>query len=341
MKKGMTVVIAAMFLVLVCGAAFAAGAKEIHKSFEGVKSISLATVSGDCVVKTHASGEVLVDLEYDVEPEGSLEYKMNVRGGKLVLEEDWENRHGSSMRGDVMWTITLPEGMDIKFSTASGDLSVTGPVGRVKASTASGDIEIVDAKGDIDVSTASGDVHLKNVVGEKEVSTASGDIRIEDSKDDIHLSTASGHIEAAGVEGDVKMSTASGEIDITDAKGAFELSCASGEITAKGITIDGESGFSTASGSVKIVLAATSEYDLNLSTASGDVTLDYNGTPVKGYFEFEARKRMGHIRSPFSFENEEEYERDGRTFERKSFSVGGKSPSIYLSTASGSIVLKK
>ena len=63
MKKGMTVVMAAMFLVLVCGAAFAAGAEEVHKKFEGVKSVSLSTVSGDCVVKTHKSGEVLVDIE--------------------------------------------------------------------------------------------------------------------------------------------------------------------------------------------------------------------------------------------------------------------------------------
>ncbi|RJR27214.1 MAG: hypothetical protein C4574_06485 [Candidatus Latescibacterota bacterium] len=341
MKKGMTFVISAMFLVLVCGAAFAAGAEEVHKKFEGVKSVSLATVSGDCVVKIHTSGEVLVDLEYDVEPEGSLKYRMDVRGGKLVLEEDWESKRGSSMHGEVLWTITLPEGMDLKFSTASGDLSVTGPVGRVKASTASGDIEIVDVKGDIDVSTASGDVLLRNAAGEKDVSTASGDIRIENSYDDIHASTASGRIEAVGSEGDVNLSTASGEIDIADSKGAFNLSCASGEITAKGITIGGESNFSTASGSVEIVLAATSEYDIAMSTASGDITLNYNGKPVKGYFEFEARKRRGRISSPYDFENEEEYERQGDTYVRKSFSVGGKSPSIYFSTASGSIVLKK
>jgi Toastrack DUF4097 len=341
MKKGMTVVMAAMFLVLVFGAAFAAGAEEVHKKFEGVKSISLGTVSGDCVVKTHKSGEVLVDLEYDVEPEGSLQYRMDVRGGRLVLEEDWESKHSSSMHGEVLWTITMPEGMDLKFSTASGNLSVTGPVGRVKGSTASGDIEIVDAKGDIDVSTASGDVLLKNVAGEKEATTASGDIRIENSSDYLHAATASGGIEVIGSEGDAKLSTASGEIDIADSKGAFDLSCASGEITAKGITIGGESNFSTASGSVKIVLAATSEYDITLSTASGDITLDYNGKPVKGYFEFEARKKRGHISSPFSFENEEEFEQHGDTYVQKSFSVGGKSPSIYFSTASGSIVLKK
>ncbi|MCU0638393.1 MAG: DUF4097 domain-containing protein [Candidatus Krumholzibacteria bacterium] len=367
MKKGMTIAVAIIVLALVSTAAFAtgersvrkAGGEEVHKTFAGIKSVDIGTVSGDCVVKTHKSGEVIVDLYYDVEPEGSLEYKMNDRGGKLVLEEDWRNSRSHSMSGEVVWTLTLPEGMDIEFSTASGDLtltgplgdieastasgdiSVTGPVGTVDASTASGDIEIENATGDIDVSTASGDVTLINVVGKKDVSTASGDIRIEDSKDDIDLSTASGEITAKNVEGDMEMSTASGEIGISGAKGAFKLSCASGEITADEITIAGESIFSTASGSVRVLLAATSEHDLTLSTASGDVILEYGGNPVKGYFEFEARKRHGRIVSPFDFDNEEEFEQNGDTYVRKSFAVGGKTPSVFLSTASGRVELKK
>jgi len=143
------------------------------------------------------------------------------------------------------------------------------------------------------------------------------------------------------VDGDIHMSTASGEIEVTDSKGIFELGCASGEITAKGITVEGESNFTTASGSVIVVLAEASEYDLSLSTASGDVTLDYNGNPVKGYFEFEARKRHGRIVSPYDFDDEEEFEHYGELVVRKSFSVGGKTPAISLTTASGRVELKK
>jgi DUF4097 and DUF4098 domain-containing protein YvlB len=139
----------------------------------------------------------------------------------------------------------------------------------------------------------------------------------------------------------VNISTASGEIEISNAKGYFELSCASGEITAKGIKVEEESSFSTASGSVEVILAETSEYDLRLSAASGDVTLDYNGNPVKGYFEFEARKGRGRITCPFDFEDEEEFEQWDQTYVRKSFSKGGNDPEIHLSTASGKIVLKK
>lgn len=367
MKKGMAIAAAIMVLALVSTAAFASserpakkgGGKEVHKVFEGIKSVDLGTVSGDCFVKTHKSGEVVVDLYYDVEPEDCMEYRMNERGGKLVIEEKWDGWGSDCSSVEVIWTLTLPEGMDFEFSaasgdlnlegplgdidasTASGDISVTGPVGKVDASTASGDIEIENANGDMDVSTASGEVVLINVVGKKDVSTASGDIRIEDSKDDIDLSTASGEISAKNVEGGMHMSTASGEIEITGAKGAFGLSCASGEIKATGITVAGESQFSTASGSVMVVLAATSEYDLALSTASGDVTLDYAGNPVKGYFEFEARRGHGRIVSPFDFDNEEEFEHHGDMYMRKSFSKEGNTPSVFLKTASGRVELKK
>ncbi len=319
MRK-MMIVAAAMVLLLACGYPLAAGGKEVHKEFDGVKSIRLGTVSGDCVVKTHRLDKVIVDLFYDVDPEGSFDYRIDERRGKLIIKEKWR---GGSSGGEVIWTLTVPENAEIDFSTASGDLEVTGPIGEIDASTASGDIELEDVRGDVEISTASGEVTITKGDGEIKISTASGDV------------------EGVGVAGEVHISTASGEIDISDSRGIFELSCASGEITADGITVEGSSNFSTASGSVKVVLAKTSEYDLSLSAASGDVTLDYNGNAVKGYFEFEARKRRGRITCPFDFDGEEEYERWDETYVRKWFSRNGDDPEIYLGTASGKIVLKK
>jgi DUF4097 and DUF4098 domain-containing protein YvlB len=338
MKKEMTIAFSAMILVLAVSFSFAAGGEEVHKTFDGVKAISLKTVSGDCIIKTHRSDEVVVDLFYDVQPKDAFTYEFDERRGKLIIRERWEGR---STSGEVVWRLTVPEGAEIEFSTASGDLEATGPLGSVEASTASGDIDVDDVSGDLEISTASGDVSIANADGEKDISTASGDIHIEKSGGEVDLSTASGDIEAVGLEGELDFSTASGEIEVTGSRGIFELSCASGEVTAKGITIEGESSFSTASGDVEVILAGTSEYDLELSAASGDVTLDYNGSPVKGFFEFEARKGRGRIKSPFDFDEEEEFNKHGQTYMRKSFSMKGTTPEIRLSTASGSIVLKK
>jgi DUF4097 and DUF4098 domain-containing protein YvlB len=320
MRKRMPIICLAASLALICSFPLAATEKKIQKEFDGVKSLKIGTVSGDCIIKTHRSDKVIVDLVYDVDPEGHFDYRIDERNGKLSIKERWS---GGSTSGDVIWTLTVPEGAEIDFSTASGDLEVTGPIGEIDASTASGDIE------------------LENISGEIEVSTASGEVTISKGDGDVKISTASGDVECTGIKGEMRISTASGEIEISDSRGEFELSCASGEITAKGITIEESSNFSTASGSVEVILAKTSEYDLSLSAASGDVTLDYNGNTVKGYFEFEAKKSRSSITCPFDFDEEEEFEKYGKTYVRKSFSRSGDEPEISLSTASGKIVLKK
>lgn len=337
MKKGMTVVVLTVILLLSWSYSMAADQSELHKRFDKKDSVELSTVNGDCIIKSHSSDEILVDILYDEDLEDVVEFKFRERSGSLIMSEEWRHYRG----GDITWTLTVPVGTEIDFSTASGDLRASGVSADIEASAASGDIEIEKAKGEIEISVASGDVYISDANGEIEISAASGDIEIENSGGEIELSTASGDIEASGLDGEIDLSTASGEIEIYDSRGIFDLSCASGEINAEGIKIEGMSEFSTASGDVEVVLAESCNYDLDLSAASGDVVLDYHGNELKGYFEMEARKHKGRIECPFDFDEEEEFERNGTTYMRKSFSRGGDSPEIRLSTASGKVKLKK
>jgi DUF4097 and DUF4098 domain-containing protein YvlB len=355
MRKARTVAVSCLILLLVCVYADAGLGKEVHKTFDGIKAVELSSVSGDCIVRTHSSKEVIVDLIYDVDPESAFTYEFRESGSTLIIKERWK---GTSS-GEVSWTLTVPADTEIEFSTASGDITASGLSADFEANTASGDVDVRDMGGDIDISVASGDIVLVNAKGEVDISTASGDISVENCGGnvelstasgeisakkcggDIELSTASGDIEAVGLSDEIELSTASGDIEISDSKGTFDLGCASGGIKAKGITIMGASEFSTASGEVLITLAETSEYDLELSSASGDVVLDYNGKPVKGFFEFTANKRRGRIACPFKFDKEEEFEEHGETYLRKSFSMKGDAPMIHLSTASGKAELKK
>jgi DUF4097 and DUF4098 domain-containing protein YvlB len=342
MLKGIRVTILALVVLIVSGYAGTAVAEDVREAFDGVTKVELSSVSGDCIVMTHRSDEVIVELFYDVKPEGSFEYEMRKSGKTLVIKEKWGRggRH-KNMSGDVSWTLTVPADTEIEFSTASGDITASGLTKSIEASTASGDIDLKDMEADIDISTASGSAELVNLKGNIDISTASGDIDIEDSSGDIELSTASGDIDATGVSGEFDLGAASGDISISDARGIFDVGCASGDIDATGVTIEGSSEFSTASGDVEVSLAVTCEYDLELSAASGDVVLDYNGNKVKGFFEFTAHKRRGKIVCPFDFDEEEEFEQNGETYVRKSFSRGGDTPEIELSTASGKAVLKK
>jgi len=336
MRRGM--IVAALTLLLAVGLTETLSAKELHKTFSGIKAVELSTVSGDCVIQTHTSSEVIVDVMYEVDPEGALEFEFKESGKTLVIKEKWQR--GSS-RSDVEWTLTVPADTEIEFSIASGDITASGLTGGIDASTASGDIDLSDMKGDMEISTASGDADLANLQGDIEISTASGDISVENAGGKIELSTASGDIEAEGLRDGIDLSVASGDIEISDSKGAFDISSASGDIDAKGIVITGDSDFSVASGDIELVLAKTCGFDLELSSASGNVVLDYGGNEVKGFFEFTAHKRRGKIVCPFDFDNEEEYEEHGETYVRKSFSKGGDTPRIELSTASGKAVLKK
>jgi DUF4097 and DUF4098 domain-containing protein YvlB len=304
---------------LAAGGIFAQEKAEVHKTFEGKRLIRIQTTSGDCAIIKGTSNKILVDLVYSVEPKEAFTPEINEAGDVLKLRERW---HGSSS-GEVSWTLTVPPKTEIEFSTASGELSIKEMNSSIEAETASGNITVENSDGNFEFSTASGDVILDNTKGEFEISTASGDI------------------EANNIEGMIELDTASGDIDVKDSKGSFELSCASGDIDASNILIEGESSFSAASGNVNVSPAKSPEYDLELSAASGRVTLDYHGNPMNGTFEFTARKDKGKIVSPVGFDKEEEFERDEHVYLRKSFTKGAKTPKITLEVASGSAILKK
>jgi DUF4097 and DUF4098 domain-containing protein YvlB len=298
---------------------YAQEGNKLHKTFPVKKEVELKITSGDCIVKTGSTDEIIVDMVSDVRPEGSFEPEIRETGNTLKIRERW---HGSSS-GHVTWTITVPPETDFEFSAASGDLSISGLKSKLETSTASGEITIENCTGEFNCSAASGDISLSASQGEFDISTASGDVNVENSS------------------GEFDISTASGEIKVNDVTGLFELSCASGEIDAKKIIIEEEGSFSTASGDIKVILARSPEVDVTLSAASGDVELDYNGNEITGYFEFSANKRRGRIVSPFDFDKEEEIDRHDEIYLLKSFTKGSSKPFITLETSSGKAVLKK
>ncbi len=312
-------VIATMLCMLLISNSFAQKEQTFYKEFKAKANLDISLVSGDCIIEAGNSDVIKVDVKYTVRPKGSFKPIINESSNTLKLKEKWY--HSSS--SNVVWTITVPPKTKIDFSSASGDLSVEGLIESVEGHTASGDISILDSKGDFELKTASGDIEAENIQGELEFSTASGDIEAED------------------IKGEIDFSTASGEISVKNAEGEFDLSCASGDIDARQVIIKEASSFSTASGDVDVELAATPANDCDLSAASGDVALDFNGNKIQGYVELTAKKRRGKIRSDMAFDEEEEYERGDNTYMKKSFTKGGDSPEIIMSTSSGTVSLKK
>lgn len=176
----------------------------------------------------------------------------------------------------------------------------------------------VPAGTDISFGAASGDLDVSGLNGKLHVKVASGDIKLNDH------------------DGDVSVKAASGDMTFTNVKGVIDINCASGDITATGVTLTGASSFKAVSGDLTVTMAKSSGYDFTMSTVSGDMTLDYNGNSVKGYFSFKGMK--GDIQSdvPFDSKDESKY----NPFTKKHFSKGD-SPKVSLKTVSGSITFKK
>ncbi|MDD3730781.1 MAG: DUF4097 family beta strand repeat-containing protein [candidate division Zixibacteria bacterium] len=175
----------------------------------------------------------------------------------------------------------------------------------------------------IDFSSASGDFEATSLTGRVIVETASGDITLSD------------------YNGELRVESASGDIRLNNCRGTFKIETASGDIEALNTFIDQAGFFESASGDVYVQLAESAEFDLNLSSAAGRATLDYNGNPVRGHFEFVTLYRHGRISSPFVFDLEEEFERYRQNYIRKSLTLGSNTPEIIIETGVGKAILEK
>jgi len=99
----------------------------------------------------------------------------------------------------VDYDIKVPEGVNLdEISSVNGQVSITGPFGRVSAGTTNGEIHLENASGDLRLETTNGDVKAINVSGPVAAHTTNGGITLELTK----------------LEGEVKAETTNGGITL-------------------------------------------------------------------------------------------------------------------------------
>lgn len=333
MKSALRKVYVMTFLILVFVVqASAVQDGKVEKTFRGVDEIRIKTVSGNCIVEKGQRDQVRVVLtytydDYDFEPE------FEQRGDRLLLNERFTWRRNS--RGTSTWRLTVPEKTAIDFSTASGDFEAADLNSSIEASTASGDVDIRSTTGEFQVSTASGNIQADDLQGLIKASTASGDVRLSRFAGETKISTASGGVRSSNLDGEIKLSTASGNIILSRSSGTFEVSTASGDVEADDIVLKAGSSFSAASGDVEVSLGESSSYDLEVSSASGNALLNFNGNRIRGFIKMTAKARRGRISAPFNFDDEEYYWKWDDEYVTKTVRKGSDNPRIDISTASG------
>lgn len=314
-----------LILAAICFSTAVFGQQTINKSYSGIKSIRLETASGSGTIKKSSTNEVKVTLEYTYDDD---DYKptFEQKGDRLIIDEDFNNRGRNwNNRGKAEWTLELPDGVELDYSSGSGSIDVDGIDIDLNVGTGSGSIEVNDVTGSMKINTGSGSIRISKADGELDANTGSGSIRLRDAK------------------GDADLNTGSGSIDLEDVEGTFDLNTGSGSIGVLGVTITGASDFNTGSGRIEIELAAELNHDLDINTGSGSATLDFNGTEIAGQFYLETDKRRSDITAPFKFDKEYDKEGRGRDNVRqiKEAKVGSKNVRINMETGSGDVKIKK
>jgi hypothetical protein len=309
-------------VLLFSAGVFTAKGQEISKSFSGIKKINLSTSAGSCTLVKGSSNDVQVKVSFTY---SSDDYRplMEQEGSTLMLKEDFQNR--KSYSGNSSWVLTIPENMDVSFSSGSGNFEAKDMSVKVSANSGSGNYTWVSVKGDSKINTGSGNI---NIVGHQ---------------GNLNVNTGSGKINIGSLEGDLLANAGSGKIGLSKLKGACSVNVGSGDIDARDITLTGKGSFNSGSGDASVTLATSPTHNISVNSGSGDALLDFGGNKIEGKVIMTANKKNGKIVAPFSFDKTEELDNDGNDNVRirKTAQLGAKDIEIKIGTGSGTAEVKK
>lgn len=173
----------------------------------------------------------------------------------------------------ISYVVTVPPGATLRTNTGSGSQEIDVD-GRVEAQSGSGSLKIRRAGG-LRASTGSGGVTAETITAGFHATTGSGSIRVTNAAGPITAKTGSGGIEITQTgRGDVVVSSSSGTVRVRGVRGGVDASTSSG-----GLHIAGEMAadwrLSASSGHVTVDLARGQGFDLDATTTSGHIDVDF------------------------------------------------------------------
>lgn len=290
----------------------------ITDSFSGVTRIELSTGSGDAVFVKGGGSTVDLHLEYTYS-DNSFKPRFVQNGSTLVMSEEFTGRNN---RGRSTWTLTVPDGLDVRFSTGSGDFEASNLSMNLSTTLGSGDVSLSYVTGDVKFTAGSGDLDLFTYNGTLRSTTGSGDVTARD------------------VDGDITITTGSGDVDIRGANGSLNATTGSGDVSALDFVSYGDVKLTTGSGDILVSLAGELKGDLTLSAGSGSSELRRNGHELTGELVMRAGERNGRIDAPFEFDSTEII-RNGGSRTRENIKVFGSSNQrVVIQTGSGSAIIR-
>lgn len=229
----------------------------------GPVDLQVLTHSGDITVRSGASGTV------------SIRGVIHVGSSWLTGAHDSEvaelkqnppiHQSGNSIRIEY-----------VELHNVSVDYEITVPTETtLEAKTGSGDQDVEGLKGDTNLQSGSGDMRLSQLTGTMHFNTGSGNVRAQHLSGPISSHTGSGDLEFDETgTGDADLETGSGNIHLKGLIGGLHARAGSGDITIDGELKD-KWKIETGSGNVRLRLPSEAAFDVDLSTNSGDATVNH------------------------------------------------------------------
>jgi DUF4097 and DUF4098 domain-containing protein YvlB len=148
------------------------------------------------------------------------------------------------------------------FNNISIDYDISAPANAaLNLHSGSGDVEIDHVGRFLAAGSGSGNVRAHGIHGPAELNSGSGDVELEEE-----------------AQGDVKAKTGSGNVRIHGFNGLLMARSGSGNIEAEG-RLTGAANVSSGSGNIQLHLTPDAHFDLEASTGSGDIQVNYPGAP--------------------------------------------------------------
>ncbi len=274
--------------------------QNIKKTFPAKEELRIKLVLGECKIMPSKDGKIHVHVSYTYDDD-EFNARMDERDDEVRLEEELYRPRG----GSSDWTINVPDGMEIEFDAATGNLFVEGITAELEGNTGTGDIKLIRVSGEFDVNSGTG------------------------------------HVEAKDSSGEFELNSGTGRVTVEKCNGEFEANSGTGDVELDQVTFKGGSEVNSGTGDAEVCTPKGTDFDLSINSGTNDAVLDMAGVPLEGYFELTAHAHKGRIICPVEFDTDDDYRENGSQYVRRSFSRGKKNRRFSIETGTGKAVLKK
>lgn len=241
--------------------------------------IRVELASGDVTVRLADTATTQVEVDGDSD-DVIAQARVEMRGDELlVIGPRRTGFFRSTAQIDI--DIEAPAGSSLDAQLRSADLRVMGTLSAATVQSGSGDVDLDEVAGELLAESGSGDVRVQRVDGTGRLRAGSGNLEVSTATDRLECHSASGDVSLGHLSGRSTVRTASGDVQVEDCAGDLGVTTASGDHTVQRAR-SGAVRLQSASGDVHVGVAAGTAAWLDVSTLSGSVSSELEGSDEPG-----------------------------------------------------------